>query len=192
MKKIEIFLIECLELEGDRREIVLFGVNQFITMSISFVSMIVISLIMGDLERGIILLGLFIPLRRVAGGYHAKTKTKCFIISNILFSFFLAASISLATFHTAMIIVSILLALLVYLLAPVDSENKRLSDMKKRKMKTNTFKILVTETFFILIIAIYLFHHVISLMFFSLLMVFTLQIVAVIKEKLITEENVKI
>ena len=79
-------ITQWLECDERETEIVIFAFQQMIWMGINIITFLMISMILHRMWYGILFLMLFIPVRRMAGGYHASTKVRCYIISNIIFT----------------------------------------------------------------------------------------------------------
>lgn len=92
--------------------------------------------LMGELRTATLMILPFMAIRKFSGGYHAKHAGTCLICSVGLLALctFIAANI---TFSRVLCICMFGGAALLFLLSPVDSENKRLSaEEKKRYRKT--------------------------------------------------------
>lgn len=126
-----------------------FGFECLILKIIHIISYIFIAVIMKQLLELLIMLSVLIPLRKRAGGYHAKTRLGCYMVSCIT----VYASLLLQklvdndkVYFSCWIICSAVICLL----APVDNENKRINQLEKIYYKKATR----TITFFIGIIII--------------------------------------
>lgn len=82
----------------------------------------------------------FAPLRSTAGGYHATSHLRCYVISSGLFAFVLIVEKYTNLHECILVYLSSVALILVMRYAPVEAANKRLS--KKRK-KSNRNKSLV-------------------------------------------------
>jgi accessory gene regulator B len=108
--------------------------------------------------EAIVFFAFYSPLRRYAGGRHAKTRTRCLILSVITMFTVIRVAIFLSAFDSWRILslVGMLLAgLLVFLFAPVDCENKRFTEEIKLQNKKTSRRIVIGEIL-ILIAAIQL------------------------------------
>ena len=68
------------------KEIIVYGINQICLISINVLTFFLISVALHSILLGISFLAGFIPLRMLAGGYHASTKFRCYVVSNLIFS----------------------------------------------------------------------------------------------------------
>ena len=84
----------------------------------------------------------FLPLRLIAGGYHAENHSRCFLILMTVYGLFLFTSYYLpVSYHVYVIVLSLLTSvLLVFTLAPIEDKNKPLSFQEtvsfKKKSRT--------------------------------------------------------
>lgn len=62
-----------------------YGFELFFSTVFTSVSILIVSCIMDSLYMGLLYFAITIPLRITAGGYHASTYRKCFLISNLLY-----------------------------------------------------------------------------------------------------------
>lgn len=112
-------------------EIYLFGVQQMISNILNVLSALLIGLITGEILPCVIFLICFTAIRQYAGGYHASTRIRCYLLSmsaiaavlliihNFVISYWLLVGLMLAA------------SLVILLLSPVDTENKRLDSIEQ-------------------------------------------------------------
>ena len=88
------------------------------------------------LEAALFVLG-FVPLRSFAGGYHASTHFRCFLILLFTFSLFILVTYFIPNnFIVPLTIVFTFSSiLLVFFLSPVEDSNKPFSDQEAKKFK---------------------------------------------------------
>lgn len=124
-------------------EIYQYGIEQ-ILMNLRIFIVIGIVATIGNMwiETIFIFLGM-IPIRMVAGGYHAKTPTRCSFLTglvygfNVLIIFFLKEDISNQGIYTLWVIV----LLLIFVFAPIDHKNMRLNKQETNFAKRNSYLI---------------------------------------------------
>lgn len=90
----------------------------------------------------------YTPLRRYAGGIHAKTRSRCLILSLILIILFVKAAeyLSNISFWYAIAGSGILVAILsVFFFAPVDTEKRRLSFETRRQYRRYARSLVMLE-----------------------------------------------
>ena len=85
--------------------------------------------------QSIIFLVCFIVLRKYAGGYHADTQNRCYVISTVIIAVALLAIryMSDGSDNEIFILLQSLNFILLYFLVPVDNKNHRLEQWEKEK-----------------------------------------------------------
>jgi accessory gene regulator B len=126
-------------IEPDRIEIVRYGLELFILKAVFLLASVIIALLMDEILSYLIFLIFFMPLRTLAGGYHASTRLLCFIES--MFTVVLVCGICKLT-ATKSLPVIILLGIftlissaVIFILSPVEDKNKPLSAKQKRSFQ---------------------------------------------------------
>lgn len=117
-------------LSKEERELYEYGLFILMSKLIFFVLACFFGLLFGCLIESAIFYLLFMTIRQFAGGYHASTELKCEIMSTALF-FICSAIINLLEiygFENAIAIATIVAALCIFLISPVDTPEKPLSD----------------------------------------------------------------
>ncbi len=111
-------------------EIYSFGLECVLLKILHISSYALIGLCMGELVSLLVSAIALIPLRKKAGGYHAKTRTGCYIFS--CGSVFLLCLINRITSISLLSILEIFAAdILILLFAPVENENRTLESNEK-------------------------------------------------------------
>lgn len=109
-----------------------FGIRQGIFLVINIATALLIGLFMGMVWQCIIFLLAYNPIRSYAGGYHAGTPMKCYLLS-IPVMFAVLLGIRLIPWSGVIIIISIICSgIIVSLLAPVEDANKPLNQMETK------------------------------------------------------------
>ncbi|TCL57586.1 accessory gene regulator B [Kineothrix alysoides] len=130
-----------------------YGYTLVLEVMINIIIAIIIGLISRELTSVALFLMMFIPLRSYCGGYHASEGWICIILSNII----VAAIVLVAKgFHLVMgympvLIIEVICAVVILLLAPIQSDAKKLSDKEKQAYKKYIRFILIIELFLALI-----------------------------------------
>ena len=123
------------ELTEEKKEIISYGLDLLIT-KISFLIIIaMISLLMDCFWQCILFTFFFSHIRTISGGFHAKTRMGCFIISIILFIvslWFIKVVNTFSIFYIPILILSGINSLFITLFAPVDTPNNQLDASEKR------------------------------------------------------------
>ncbi len=166
------------------KEIIIYGVEQMWLISINVLTFFLISVALHNILLGICFLMGFIPLRMLAGGYHASTKFRCYIVSNVIFCFSLILISKSNIKFPALFIMSIGLGILIFIFSPVDTLERRLNTTEKLMIKKKLKKILPSY------IGIILFGEAMNLkyigytLFYTLLFVLFLQLIGILKNNL--------
>ncbi len=114
---------------AEDKSLYIYGLHQFWVTLLNLATAIAIGLLTGMLCEGILFLAVYIPLRKFAGGYHAKTELRCYVISTILLCTALFSIYSIE--HIRIIIAALPLiffaaSIVIVFFAPVDNPNKPL------------------------------------------------------------------
>jgi accessory gene regulator B len=140
------------------KEVYLFGIQQGFVILLNILTTIVLGILLETLWQILLFTISYIGLRSFAGGYHAKTPQRCYIMSTILtlvvallqkyIALSVASYIGLLLFSTIIILV----------LSPVENNNKPLDDLEKRVYRRTSIivcliEVLITITLLLLNIA---------------------------------------
>ena len=129
-KLVDINIIE----EADS-ELYEYGFWQGGVLIFNFITVILLGILFNMLLESVIFLIFYGVLRTIAGGYHARTQNTCYILSIILM---IVVLIMLKTFPWNIILCCILTVLsisVIFILAPIQDENKLLDETEKSFFK---------------------------------------------------------
>lgn len=129
-------LVHSNVIKEEDAEIYIYGINQILVSVLNVSSTLIIGLILGMLLESIIFMAAYIPLRTFAGGYHAKTPTRCYILSLIIIIIVL---IGIKYIPVLDIIYYVILAaeiLIIFLISPVEDKNKLLNGNEQKVYKS--------------------------------------------------------
>lgn len=146
-------------IEEEDREIYQYGLHQGIVMIINFISMLVIGILLHMVLQSILFLIFFIPIRTYAGGYHAKTQTRCYFVSLGIDIIALLGIRYLPTDLWISTIILIITSAVFLKLAPSEAENKPLSEGEVTKYKRVARIIWVIETIMLFFAVIFKFQQ---------------------------------
>lgn len=110
-----------------------YGLFHFIGFLLSLSFMLIVGFVFECIDRLFCFLIFFIVVRKYAGGYHEKTLKECAVVS-IIFLLITAIEIkAISYFHFMPIFLYVvfLFAVLLFVVCPIDNENKRLDDLEK-------------------------------------------------------------
>jgi len=124
-------------IESNDREVFEYSFEVLFSTFMNFGAVAVIAFLTNSIHiTALYLLG-FIPMRLIAGGYHAKTHLRCFLLLLVNYSLLLLA-VRLVPITIANDVALILLAgsiMTILILAPVADQNKPLSENEYRRNK---------------------------------------------------------
>lgn len=128
-------------------------------------SMLLFALLTNTLLPTALYLASFLLFRHVAGGYHASTHLRCFMMSTVCYLiFFLGLVLVPSHLYSLLSFVFIVISYIAFLtLAPIDHENNPFTPEVKEKLRQ---KLLFIMLFFLLSIAILCFLNCYSLVFY--------------------------
>lgn len=140
----------------DKKSLTQYGLELLLTSLEGVALLISVSILSGHPWLWIPFLIGFAPLRTNAGGYHARSRRSCLIISTILYSICLLLAVTWHPHNAFPIAAAILSLIIVILLAPVEAPNKQLSPKLKRRNQRRSYFIVSLE--FVFSIVVFIFH----------------------------------
>lgn len=152
--KLSKLLIDYNIIASDDYEVYSYGLQLILATILKGAGLTIIALLMDVFKEFIVFIAFFSVLRVYAGGYHSKSYLNCFITTAI--STF--ALIGLAVIFKNMIgliILTILLLIscgLVIKFAPIESENKPLSEGQKEKFRRKSIQIVTIQSIIIILV----------------------------------------
>jgi len=142
-------------------EIYQFGIECFIMKACHIISYFIIAICFHMVLELLIFLMTFMPLRVYAGGYHANTPVKCYIVSCFAV---LSAMCLIYLMPTQIIQYSIRMALVVsfvlLIIVPVESRNKPLDEAEKIYYKRKAGIIIIIELGMVIIFRMLLWNYI--------------------------------
>lgn len=119
------FLIRENIIEKDDADIYSYGAEQMMINVFTFVTVGLLALIFDIWQEVIFFFFGLMPIRLVAGGYHAKTPQKCNALSMVVFAVNMLLINLLGPYLTGAIIsgICILILLIIFYYAPIDHKN---------------------------------------------------------------------
>ena len=141
--------------DEEEREIIQYGLHQGSMILMNVLTLVVCGIFWRELPFILLVfLGIFL-LRPYAGGYHADTELRCYLISTAVMN---AAILGKKMIHFPQILLICIwigTAAFIWIYAPVENPIHCLDENEKRKYVKNTRKILVCYTF-VMALGIYL------------------------------------
>lgn len=144
-RKIGDNLVQSNIVKAEDAEIYIYGINQILTSVLNVSSALIIGLILGTFFEVMVFMAAYIPLRIFAGGYHAKTPSRCYIFSLIML---IVVSISMKYLllpewaYSAVLSAALLIVLVI---SPVEDKNKPLDEIEHKVYKKRALIIAATE-----------------------------------------------
>lgn len=131
------WLLDKEVIQKEDRELYEYAVYSLLITIVPLSMAMIFGSVMGVLGQSIILMIPFMTIRKYSGGYHAKNPTVCFVISCLLLFFCIRISIYV---EYNILVIFLMLVSVVSLIAnsPIDSENRQLEAIEKRRYKCVT------------------------------------------------------
>ena len=141
-------------IEDADKELYAYGFDMLLTVSLNIISTIIIGLLFGMVFESIAFLVAYIPLRSYAGGYHARTPLRCYIISLLLIVLILLTLRLIRESVLALFVLSTIGTIICVTISPVEDVNKPLDEAEIKVYRKKAMIILAAEII-ILIISIF-------------------------------------
>ena len=128
------FLIDHGVIAPDDRDVYEYGFHAIYQNIFSLGVVVILAFLLRQVPQTLLFHIVFIPMKSVAGGYHATTRMRCFVISMVIWlaSLGLIALVTLAPYVA--LIMSLTSCIIIWIIAPVEHENNPLSAKKRRLM----------------------------------------------------------
>jgi accessory gene regulator B len=138
-------LIEDGIVSVDEREVIRYGLENLGSTLLGFFLTFLVGFGYGSVFTGVTLWLLLFPLRKHAGGYHAKTKKGCFFTSTVMliavFSVLYVHNWSCGTYG----VIVTCFGYFIFWIAPLSNPNKNLDLTEKKVYRARTRMILLLE-----------------------------------------------
>jgi len=130
---------------SESKEIHLFGINQGLILMLNITTIFVIGVFINALMPLIIFTVAFMPLRSFAGGFHAGTPLKCYILSTAT-ALIVGLLLPVISIHPDVLMAFIvILGCVIMKLAPIGTTNKPLDAVETTVYKKRTRIIFIIE-----------------------------------------------
>lgn len=135
-----------------------YGMEIFLSSVIEVMSIVLISSFVGNFAETVIFFAVFIPLRIFAGGYHAATRLRCYLVSLAVYALFtvLIKTIPENAYMYITISEVIFTVIAVGLFSPVIHANKHLNSTEIRNFRKFSIEICMVQTITIISLTIIL------------------------------------
>lgn len=146
-KKVTNRLLSRNAIKDEDYEIYQYGLEQLLTSILDLLTLLVIGLIMGMIWQGIIFVLSFMLLRKYAGGYHASTPLKCYLLTTLIITVVLSVMkyIQINIFiYLGLFMVS---SIIILSFSPVEAVKKELDEIEKIIYRKKTIVVWSIESF---------------------------------------------
>ena len=126
-------------------DIYVYGFELFFSFLFSLTMILITGCIVNKLFETLAFLIVFILLRSYSGGYHSDTYLKCTVITMSIYGMVMLFSTYLQVHFLLYFVLIILGWVVLYIKAPVENPNKKLTEQEKKKHRVTS---LVLFTFF--------------------------------------------
>lgn len=170
-----------------------YGLEVFLSSVLEMLSVLIISIFVENFMETLFFFVAFVPLRIYAGGYHAETRLRCYVILLVVYALFsFIMKITPENVYTLIECFGALFTLIiVFAFAPVLHRNKNINDIEIYHYRKISTAIVLIELL-VIMIGIFLFENNVLVFAFTLgqLSVSFSMITALIK-KLLREGGIK-
>ena len=114
----------------NEKELYLFGLEGLLFTFLNLGTALIIGIVMDAILECVVFLMAFLPLRQYAGGYHAKTRVGCYFLS--VTCMWVAMNVLVhQEFKEYILVIACAMVIVVFLLSPVENENRKLTFEEK-------------------------------------------------------------
>lgn len=178
-------------LRDDNVDACRYGLDIFVSSVLEIISILVISVFVGNFVETLLFFLAFVPLRIYAGGYHADTKLKCYFVSIGVYAAFTAAIYALpqTLYITVNMLMSMFSVVIVFAAAPVVHRNKTVNEIERMYYRKFSILICMVETLIILILTAVFPRsiYIVSLVFGQLAVTLSM-VAAIVKRKTVADK----
>lgn len=132
-------------IRAEERELYEYGLQQGLLIIANMLTTIAIGFLFKMVWQSILFMIVYIPLRSFAGGYHAKTQSRCYFFSILLTTSVLLAIKLIPRTNFNIIGLALIAGIIIYVLAPVEDANKPLDETETAVYKKRARVILAVE-----------------------------------------------
>jgi len=144
-EKITDSLIENGTINTEDKEIYEYGLRHIANVSLNILSTLFIGFIFGMVWQSVIFMTAHIPLRSYAGGAHARTPLRCYIVSVIMTVCILLGIKYIPHDDFIIWILTLISGIVIFIFAPIGDENKPLDEIEIKVFRFRTRVILLAE-----------------------------------------------
>ncbi len=140
--------------EEEANQIIAYGIERGKVILITTLIALMLGYVFGVFFQGIIFWVCLSALRRYAGGYHADTQNRCYVISFIMVILSLVSIRQITNIGLIGLLLQAISLCTILFLAPVENQNRVLDQSEKKKygVKTKSIAVFLSSTYVILYI----------------------------------------
>ena len=153
------------------KEIYQFGFEVTLLKCAHIITMLLIGLAFHMLVEAALFLVAYSSLRIYAGGYHSKSRLRCYIISCFMMCAVLLIAKQQQFNPTLFLCAAFVSMCIIFLLSPVENRNNPLDDTERKHYKKRTYIIGFVQLFFLVLfffLGLYTYLIILSLSIFAL------------------------
>ncbi|MCL2153798.1 MAG: accessory gene regulator B family protein [Oscillospiraceae bacterium] len=120
-------------IDENTHEVYTYGIELIISAFINILLMVIISTIFQQYYDWLLFLAAFIPIRSIAGGYHAGSHLNCIVVGTICFTILLLVCRLKINWEIVILTIAILSFSLILSFSPVEAHNKKLKEEQRKK-----------------------------------------------------------
>lgn len=139
-------LVRSSVVKAEDAEIYIYGINQILVSILNISSALIIGMIFGVFLEVAVFMVAYIPLRTFAGGYHAKTPLRCYMLSVIMLTVVSLGLKYLSLTEWVYYAVDVLAIIMICIFSPVEDKNKPLDEIECKVYKKRAVLIVIAES----------------------------------------------
>lgn len=124
------YLLHTKQISGDDYEVYRFGISQLFFIIVNSLTIITIGILFGKIIEMLIFVIAFVMLRRYAGGYHAPTAFRCYLLTSVSAVLGIYIIKSLPVWKGEYFWLFVIAGMCIFCIAPVENSNKPLDAME--------------------------------------------------------------
>lgn len=143
LEKLSNKLLSQIDLDKDEYEVIQYGLHQGMIIIVNLISILICAMLWEQLFFGILLFFVLLILRPYAGGYHADTELRCYMISVGIMNFAIIGHKYINILFSLKSLIYLILLMNIWKNAPVANFEKPLDDVEKERYSRKAKQIMV-------------------------------------------------
>lgn len=178
-------LIQSGSIQEDEKDIYAYGLQQGLFIILNIVTSIFIGILADMLWQCVLFMGIYLPLRSFAGGYHARSPWLCYLYSAILITTVLLPIKFVAWTNFMCLGITLFAGAVIFILSPVEDMNKPLDSVEVIRYRKRTRTILIFQIIIFFLFLILKVNGILPVISISLLALSIMLILGKIKNNII-------